>query len=133
MNYLLDTHSFIWFVEGNNQLSPTAKTIIEDPKHTIFLSIASIWEMAIKVRLGKLELQQPFAEFVQYHIQQYHIQQYDIEVLPIRLNHLIQISSLELHHRDPFDRLLIVQSISENTPILSADSAFNAYNVHRIW
>ena len=128
MNYLLDTHSFIWFVEGNNQLSPTAKILIENPKHTIFLSIASIWEMAIKVRLGKLELQQPFAEFVQNHIQQY-----DIEILPIRLNHLTQISALELHHRDPFDRLLIVQSISENMPILSADSAFNAYDVQRIW
>lgn len=128
MNYLLDTHSFIWFIEGNTLLSDTANTLISNPKNTIYLSMASLWEMAIKVRLDKLELQQPFSQFLEHHIQQS-----EFEILPIKINHVIKVSTLELHHRDPFDRLLIAQSISENMPILSADSAFNAYDVDRIW
>jgi PIN domain nuclease of toxin-antitoxin system len=127
MKYLLDTHTFLWFIEDSTLLRKTAKTLLESD-HDLLLSVASIWEIAIKVNLGKLQLAASFDPFI---TEQIAIN--DLEVLSIKIAHLNLISSLPLHHRDPFDRLLIAQAITEQIPIISRDTAFDAYQVTRIW
>lgn len=128
MNYLIDTHSFLWFVEGNTNLSKTARFHMEDETAALFLSVASVWEIAIKFSLGKLELTQPYDVFIPQQLVTN-----DIELLPITLLHTGAIIPLPLHHRDPFDRLIIAQSITEQMPIISKDGIFDAYGVVRIW
>jgi PIN domain nuclease of toxin-antitoxin system len=128
MNFVLDTHSFIWFVEDHPSLSVPARTLIEDSTNAIFLSIASVWEMAIKVSLGKLTLSQPFDLFIPNQLLLN-----DITLLDITVSHTLRVAMLPFHHRDPFDRLLIAQSLVENMPIVSVDSVFDAYGVSRIW
>jgi PIN domain nuclease of toxin-antitoxin system len=127
MSYLIDTQAFIWYAIGDSQLSNKAKTIIESNEVRL-ISIATIWEMGIKSNIGKLNFNSPFDAFIQKQIL---INQY--ELLPIELNHIFQLSNLPHHHRDPFDRILIAQAISENIPIVSIDVAFDSYNVNRIW
>ncbi len=127
MKYLLDTHTFLWFIEDSTLLKKTAKTILESD-HDLLLSVASIWEIAIKVNLGKLQLAASFDPFIP---EQIAIN--DLEILSIQIAHLNLISSLPLHHRDPFDRLLIAQAITEQIPVISRDTAFDAYQVTRIW
>ncbi|MBD1925541.1 type II toxin-antitoxin system VapC family toxin [Trichocoleus sp. FACHB-90] len=126
MRQLLDTHSFIWFVMGNPRISPRLRSLIEDNQN--LLSTASIWEMAIKHSSGKLNFGLPFRIFIE---QQLSLN--SIELLSINLDHIDVIAALPFHHRDPFDRLLIAQSMVERIPILSADSAFDAYPVTRLW
>lgn len=128
MNALLDTHSFIWFVEGNPSLSSPVRAIIEAPDNDIFVSIASIWEMAIKISLGKLHLSQPFDVFVSHQLLVN-----DISLLDITVNHTSQVATLPFHHRDPFNRLLIAQSLVEHIPLISIDTIFDAYGVKRLW
>ena len=128
MNILLDTHTFLWFATGDKQLSGLVRSLIEDIEHTKYVSMASVWEMAIKLSLGKLELAIPFDDFLVEHLDDD-----GFSVLPIRRNHTLQLVSMPLHHRDPFDRMLIAQSITEVMPILSIDTAFDAYGVQRIW
>jgi len=128
MNLLLDTHSFLWFIEGSPHLSQTARTLIEDPTHQPFLSIATLWEMAIKISLGKLEIKQPFEPFIS---EQLHLN--GIELLDIRLPHLASVVTLPFHHRDPFDRLLIAQAQVEQMSLVSSDSAFDVYSITRLW
>jgi PIN domain nuclease of toxin-antitoxin system len=128
VNLLLDTHSFIWFVENNPSLGPHARTLIEEATNDIFLSIASVWEMAIKVSLGKLSLSQPFDLFIPNQLLLN-----DITLLDITVGHTLRVATLPFHHRDPFDRLLIAQSLVEEMPIISVDSLFDAYGVHRLW
>jgi PIN domain nuclease of toxin-antitoxin system len=99
---LLDTHSFIWFIEDNLSLSLRARTLIEEPTSEVLLSVASVWEMAIKVSLGRLQLSQPFELFIPHQLLLN-----DITLLDITLNHTLKIATLPFHHRDPFDRLLI--------------------------
>jgi PIN domain nuclease of toxin-antitoxin system len=121
VNLLLDTHSFLWFIGGNSQLSLRVRTLIEAPDNQPFLSIASLWEMAIKASLGKLRVEPSFETFVS--------QQLDIngiKVLPIQVQHVAVITSLPFHHRDPFDRMLIAQAQIEHMPLLSNDSALDA-------
>ena len=129
MNYLLDTHAFLWFLNGDNALSTSATTAIEDPSHTIYLSIASLWEIAIKVGVGKLELPEPFAVFIR---QQLEVNS-RLRMLAISINHLEMIASIPMHHRDPFDRLLIAQAIHENLTIITSDASFALYSVDRFW
>jgi PIN domain nuclease of toxin-antitoxin system len=127
MKILLDTHTFLWFVNDSVQLSLEAKSLLES-EVDLYLSIASFWEIAIKVRTGKMTLPKPFDEYLPQQIQLN-----EIEVLQIDLRHLNVITTLPLHHRDPFDRLLIAQVMVEQATIVSADVAFDQYGIHRSW
>lgn len=128
MRILLDTHAFIWFFRGDLKLSVTARGLIENMDNQVLLSKASVWEMAIKQSIGKLSFGVPFKAVL---VEQ--LKQNKIEILDITLDHIEVVASLPLHHRDPFDRLIIAQGMVENIPIVSADDVFNAYAVHRVW
>ncbi|MBD2776266.1 type II toxin-antitoxin system VapC family toxin [Iningainema tapete] len=128
MRLLLDTHTFIWFVINSPRLSVVVRGLIEDENNEKLLSIASVWEMAIKHSSGKLSFSLPFREFIE---QQLSIN--SMELLNINLEHTYVVAKLPVHHRDPFDRLLIAQVMVEKIPILSVDSAFDAYPVQRLW
>lgn len=128
MNYLLDTHTFLWFINGDSELSVRAQTLIEDPSNSIYLSVASVWEMAIKVSLGKLAMPSPFTDFVAEQLSEN-----SLRLLEIQLEHAGAVATLPFHHRDPFDRLIIVQSLSENMPIIGRDQIFDVYGVQRHW
>ena len=128
MNLLLDTHALLWFIGGDHNLTVAARKAIEDPTNNRNVSIVSIWEIAIKINTGKMNLIAPFDELFP--------RQLDIngfELMPVRIEHTSIIATLPFYHRDPFDRLLIAQSMSENMPIVSAANAFDAYDVARIW
>lgn len=128
MAYLLDTHTFLWFLEGSKRLSKKTKDIIVNPKNKTFISIASIWEMGIKISLDKLELDLSLEELKQELIRN------EIEILPLDFDHIIELSKLDFHHRDPFDRILISQARSEKLTILSKDSHFKLYKqVKVVW
>jgi PIN domain nuclease of toxin-antitoxin system len=128
MRLLLDTHVFLWFIMGSANLSTGARTVIEDEANESFLSVASLWEMAIKVSLGKLTLSAPLDALIP---QQLGLN--GIELLGIQIAHASVVSALPFHHRDPFDRLLIAQAIVEGMPVISADAAFDTYPVKRLW
>ena len=127
MNYLLDTHTFLWFSEDHSNLSVTAKNIITDPDNACFISIASIWEMAIKVSLDRLKIGIEFKEL------EHELEKYGFEILSVSFEHISQLLKLEFHHRDPFDRLLIAQAQAENYALISMDPEFKKYNVNLIW
>jgi PIN domain nuclease of toxin-antitoxin system len=128
MQILLDTHAFLWFVAGSSKLSPLARRLIEEPTNQRFMSVVSAWEIAIKMNRGKLKVGSSFDQLIPHQLHEN-----DIVLLPIYAEHLSQVTILPLHHRDPFDRLMIAQSIVENIPIISKDSAFDAYRVKRLW
>ena len=128
MNILLDTHTFLWFVQDDPKLSSAARTLIEDSANHPFISIASLWEIAIKISLGKLQITQPYEEFVS---QQLAIN--GIGILNATIDHTAAVAVLPFHHRDPFDRLLAVQAKIEDMIFISADPAFDAYNLKRVW
>ena len=127
MRFLLDTHAFLWFIDGNRQLSVFGREAIEAPDNQPILSIASLWEIGIKISLGRLDMHGTVDEFPQ------HIGLNGIVVQDIAFEHIDQISKLAFHHRDPFDRMIVAQAIVERWPILSIDKAFDAYPVTRIW
>ena len=112
MKLLLDTHTFIWFVTDNLKLSAAVKALIENEYNEKLFSIACIWEMAIKHSIGKLRFDLPFRTFVE---QQMVLN--NMELLNVEMNHLAVVSNLPLHHRDPFDRLLVAQAIVEKIPV----------------
>ena len=122
MEYLLDTHSFLWFINGDEQLSGKAKNAIADPDAIKYISIASFWEIAIKVNLGKLSLDMAYQDLRQQVVAN------GFEILPITFEHTIELLSLDLHHRDPFDRIIIAQALSENPVVISKDGNFSRYN-----
>jgi len=129
MKFLLDTHAFLWLVSDAPQLSKKARRIFLDENNQFFFSMASIWEMAIKTSLGKLQLTQPFEKFMSHQLQEN-----AISILDIQFRHLRKISTLPFHHRDPFDRLIICQALEENLPVLSSDKAFDCYHgIERLW
>ena len=125
---LLDTHTFLWSLEDDTQLSPTARTLIEDGDNDVLLSVGSLWEMAIKTSLGKLTLSQPFRTFVSEQLQVN-----AIGLLGLSVEHAAQVVTAPFHHRDPFDRLLLAQSLDEGIPIVGVDAALDAYGVKRLW
>jgi PIN domain nuclease of toxin-antitoxin system len=127
MRLLLDTHAFLWFIDDNPSLSARAKALLES-EADLLLSVASLWEIAIKVSIGKLILTQPYDVFMRRQLTDN-----DIKILPINLAHLGAVSTLPFHHRDPFDRLLIAQAMIEQLPIVSVDAAFDVYTVNRLW
>ena len=127
MKVLLDTYTFLWFIDDNPQLSQKAKALLE-ADNELLLSIASLWGIVIKLSLGKLTVEMPTEVLMTQQLTRN-----DIDVLPITVDHLVMVATLPLHHRDPFDRLLIAQAIVEQIPIVSVDPAFDAYPVQRLW
>lgn len=128
MKYLLDTHTLLWIVTNSPKLSKKAKKLYLETDNTILFSLASIWELAIKSSLGKIEFEKTLEDFIEEHVRGNNIQ-----VLNIELSHLLRIEKLPFHHRDPFDRLLISQQIENNLSIISCDKVFDQYGVNRIW
>ena len=128
VTYLLDTHPFLWLVSGDRRLSTAVFKAYEDPANRFLLSLASIWEMAIKISLGKLALTVDLNDLlVQARAKQ------GINFLAIEVPHVLQVSTMPFHHRDPFDRLLAAQARTEKLPIVSIDDSFDAYGVTRYW
>jgi PIN domain nuclease of toxin-antitoxin system len=125
---LLDTSAFLWFVFDDPRLSPSADGILSDPMTDSLLSVGSLWEIAIKMQIGKLALGSSFEEFIDETILER-----KLELLPIEIDHLITYMSLPLHHRDPFDRLLLAQAKSLRIPVLTADQNFSKYDIEVIW
>jgi PIN domain nuclease of toxin-antitoxin system len=127
MAYLLDTHALIWFLEGNEHLSAKAKKIINDENADIYLSIASLWEMAIKISLGKLQLSQTLEQIIAT------LEQQSITLLSVKTAHVLALLDLPFEHRDPFDRLLISQALVENHKFISNEAMFLQYGVDSVW
>lgn len=125
---LLDTHSFLWFVWDDARLSPSAKAVIEDAQNRKLVSIASCWEIAIKVSLGKLDLGESCGTFLPREFAANHF-----VLLPITLDHVGRVEQLPFHHRDPFDRLLVAQCLGDNLSMVSADTSLDAYGIPRLW
>ena len=128
MHFLLDTHTFLWWITDDPHLSERARQVISDPGNDIFLSAASGWEMAIKTQLGKLQLPDHFEQFIAEQLFRN-----NITSLPVMMSHALHVQSLPLHHRDPFDRLLIAQGQLEKMPIITTDSVFADYDVEIVW
>lgn len=128
MRYLIDTHALLWMVNDYKNLSPKVKQLLLNSENTIYLSMASLWELTIKMSLKKLILDDTLENFAQEHIIGN-----DIQLLRIEPPHIYRLEILPLHHRDPFDRLIISQSIEDNLPILGNDRVFDKYGISRIW
>ena len=129
MKLLLDTHTFLWFIKNDPQLSQKARQMLEKRGNILYISIASIWEMAIKNGLGKLPMEEDIEIFIPKHLRLNRI-----AVMSITQEHTYCASKLPLHHRDPFDRILIAQCLVEEIAIVCADSAFDDYEgVTRLW
>lgn len=126
MRQLLDTHTFIWFISGNLRINPKVRSQIENNNN--LLSIASLWEIAIKSSLGRLDLELSMEQLVEEHIAAN-----GIEILHINTQHIAVVANLSLHHRDPFDRLIISQAMVEELPIVGVDKVFDSYSVRRLW
>lgn len=126
MKVLLDTHVLLWFLNGDEKLNKQQKEIIESPKNLKFVSIATLWEISIKLSLNKLKLPLDLKSFIQL------IDQNGFLILPIELEHIIEISNLEFIHRDPFDRILIAQSLVEKLTLLTNDENIMKYDVKTI-
>jgi len=124
MRLLLDTHIFIWWADQPERLSPAALSALEDEANELLLSVASVWEMQIKIQLGKLKLSLPLKDLIKN--QQ---ETNNLTVSPVALTHVLALDALPFHHKDPFDRLLIAQSIEEDLTLVTADSQFSAYSV----
>ena len=127
MKLLLDTHAFIWWDSDPGQLSAPALAALRDPANEVWLSVASVWEMVIKVQLGKLTLRLPLTAIV---MQQ---QANGLKVLPVTLAHPLAVEGLPAIHKDPFDRMLIAQANVEGADIVSADQVFGRYPVRVLW
>ena len=128
MNLVLDTHAFLWFIDGNAKLSQRARELIEDPRNAKVVSVASLWEVGLKVSLGRLNLAQPFEELIP---RQMELNGFGL--LPVRIPHIAKVISLPFHHRDPFDRMIAAQCVADDLSVVSLDSVFDKYSVPRLW
>lgn len=128
MRLLLDTHTFIWFTFNAPELPPATRKLLENGANELFFSDVSVWEMSIKVSIGKLHFSTNVTDLVSQQMKKD-----DLQRLPIEYPHLSLIEILPLHHKDPFDRLLIAQAQVENLSIISIDAAFDRYNITRLW
>ena len=128
MKLLLDTHTFLWWVTDDARLSQAARALIADGRNELYFSVASGWEIAIKAQLGRLQLPDNAPQFVMAQLSLN-----AIEILPIQLHHALHVYKLPMHHRDPFDRMLIAQSQLESLPIITLDPQINGYEVQTIW
>ncbi|HIE00017.1 MAG TPA: type II toxin-antitoxin system VapC family toxin [Thiotrichaceae bacterium] len=131
MTFLIDTHTFLWFITGFHELSQTAKELIEKDNNDIFISIASLWEISIKTAIGKLQILDNYDTVINDVIEN------DISILPINFTHTVIQNKLPFHHRDPFDRIIASQAIVEKMSLISRDDIFDLYlkdkGVKRIW
>jgi len=127
MNYLLDTHVLIWFLNGDKSLSAKARKAIESDNASNFVSIASLWEIAIKLSLDRLSIKVPFDKLSD------ELEKNNFQLLPITFNDTVILSSLAFHHRDPFDRLIISQSIANEFTLISKDKEFSSYKIKLLW
>jgi PIN domain nuclease of toxin-antitoxin system len=121
MHYILDTHALIWFLEDDQNLSIKARDSISSGNNNCCVSIASLWEIAVKTSIGKLHLKSDFSKLKDF------LSETGFEILPIEFHHLQALLNLDLHHRDPFDRLIIAQAITEDMTLISKDSHFENY------
>lgn len=128
MRVLIDSHALIWYVDQDNLLSPASHAAISDPTNDLLLSAGSIWEIGIKVGLGKIILTQPFKPWMNQAISDL-----DVTVLPLSVEYVDVQSNLPRHHGDPFDRLIVAQAIIEQVSIISADVNLDAYGITRVW
>ncbi len=128
MNILFDTHTFIWWDNDRAKLTERARLYCEDMDNTLFVSTASIWEMQIKVQLGKLELPLPISDMVRAQVENNHVQ-----LLSVHAQHVYGLDRLPHHHRDPFDRMLIAQANVENLTLLTNDAKIRLYPVRWAW
>jgi len=128
MKALLNTHAFIWWTVAPVRLGPEANRLCFDPANQLVLSVASVWEMQIKVVLGKLTLHLPLRRMI---LDQ--IQQNGLEVLPVTLDHVLRLDSLPPLHKDPFDRLLVAQALAEGLPLVSHDPVVTQYPLKVVW
>lgn len=127
MNCLLDTHTLIWFLNGDKKLSKSVISLIENTDNKKFISICSLWEMSIKLGLKKLEFNGSISEIIDL------IEENDFEILPLSLAHIVEYQGLPFVHRDPFDRMLIVQAMVEDLTILTRDENIPLYNIKTSW
>lgn len=130
MDLLIDTHALLWFIEGDTTLSATAREAIEAPTNRRFISIVSLWEMAIKASIGKLRLEPSYETWVGRHVLSPHFL-----VLPLRREHTVHVAALPYlgDHRDPFDRALIAQAVVERLTLVSRDQHFSTYPLRVLW
>ena len=128
MKILRDNHAFLWFIEGDDNLSDSARYFIENSQYQKWLSIASLWEMSIKASLNRLELKTNFPDLIQNYVYGN-----GFDILSINAEHLEQLKTLPYYHKDPFVRLIIAQSLTENIPILTKDELFKRYTENLLW
>jgi len=126
LKVLFDTHTFLWAITDDQRLSSTAKGSFISSE--VFLSVASVWEILVKAELGKLPLPHPAASYLRTQLRKS-----SIAVLPILLSHVLRLEGLPLHHRDPFDRIILAQAIEENIPIVGINAKFRQYPVEVLW
>lgn len=128
MTLLLDTHAFLWWVEGAPALGRRARAAVSNPDNEVFLSVASCWELAIKLSLGKLRLTQSLERFIPEQLTRN-----GFALLGIEFRHVARVAGLPFHHRDPFDRVLVAQALVDELAIVSADGVFRKYGVTVVW
>ena len=131
MKLLLDTHTFLWHADGNSRMSATATELLVDPSNDLFLSMATVWEVAIKTGLGKLTLAKPYVAYMTRAIEGY-----GLTVLPITFEDCAEYAALAFpkpKHRDPFDRLIVAHAGRNGLHVVGSDANFDAYGVHRHW
>ena len=128
MRVLLDTQAFLWWTSGSDQLTPVAASVIEDPATEVLVSVASAWEVAIKVAVGRLELEADPERYVPDRIRLH-----GFSTLEVALDHALRAGSLPRIHDDPFDRILVAQGQLERLPIITADPLITRYDVETIW
>jgi PIN domain nuclease of toxin-antitoxin system len=126
MKVLIDTHVLLWGLQDEPKLSDRVRTLL--PKAEVWISVASLWEIIAKVQVGKLKLPTPVRDYITLKLREN-----GVSVLPLTFDHVRRLEELPLHHRDPFDRILIAQSLEENLPLITADSLFKNYAVRLIW
>ena len=123
MRILLDTHAVVWYLDGNEKLLPNHRHLIVDSRNDVFVSTASLWELAIKISIGRLETPRSLSEILAT------LQKQGFEVLPIMPGHTLQVTALPFHHRDLFDRMLIAQALVEHLSLITYDNTFKSYGV----
>ncbi|MDT3741436.1 MAG: type II toxin-antitoxin system VapC family toxin [Candidatus Kapabacteria bacterium] len=127
MNILLDTHTLLWFIEGDSKLPVYSIKLIKNINNKCFISVASIWEIAINFSLGKLDLIGGLDNIITL------MSRNKFELLPISFEHIQKLIKLDYHHRDPFDRMIIAQSLVEKLPVITKDKIFSNYDINTIW
>ena len=127
MRVLLDTHAFLWFVGGDRRLGVNARRALERPDAEPLLSLASVWELALKLSLKRLTLPEPLDQYLASKLKT------NLCLLPLELSHIVAVERLPFHHQDPFDRALIAQALAERLPIATRDRTFRKYGVEVLW